>query len=149
MPRPARIPDRPSWDAWALGVAVAVSARADCRRRQVGAVIVGEGHRVVSTGYNGVAPGRTGCLSGACPRGLRGYGIVPEGVPYDEEGVGFCIATHAEVNALIQAWPGSLESASIYVTCEPCVQCYKIIANTPVRRIVYPDSTGKITVKLV
>lgn len=60
-------PERPDWDTYFLGVAQSISARADCRRRTVGAVIVSQDHRVLSTGYNGAPPGRPGCLAGACP----------------------------------------------------------------------------------
>jgi dCMP deaminase len=60
---------RPDWDGYFLGIASAVAARADCTRRQVGAVIV-KGNRIVSTGYNGAPSGLPGCLTdGRCPRG--------------------------------------------------------------------------------
>lgn len=61
---------RPDWDDYFLGVADAVAVRADCRRRQVGAVIVSEDRRIISTGYNGrprgtraawTATARAGC----------------------------------------------------------------------------------------
>lgn len=50
---PASRTARPDWDTYFLGVADAVAVRADCRRRQVGAVIVSEDRRIISTGYNG------------------------------------------------------------------------------------------------
>jgi deoxycytidylate deaminase len=53
--------DRPSWDDWALGIAHAVAARADCTRRKIGAVILDSEHRIVSTGYNGSPPGGPSC----------------------------------------------------------------------------------------
>lgn len=129
---------RPSWDEWAIGLAFAVAARADCRRKLVGAVLLNADHRVISTGYNGTAPGRAGCLAGSCPRGRHTYAEVPEGVDYDRPGDAYCIATHAEMNALLYADPLHLSKASMYVTLKPCNWCYKIIANTSVGRIVYP-----------
>ncbi|WP_392465859.1 hypothetical protein ACF3NS_10100 [Arsenicicoccus cauae] len=44
---------RPDWDTYFLEVADAVAVRAGCRRRQVGAVIVSEDRRIISTGDNG------------------------------------------------------------------------------------------------
>lgn len=61
-------PVRPSWDEYFLGIAKAVAVRADCTRRQVGAVIVRD-NRIVATGYNGGPSGGPSCLSGQCPRG--------------------------------------------------------------------------------
>src|ERR1700722_8627922 len=67
---------RISFEQWAFGVAEAVSRRADCTRRQVGAVILDPDHRLVAAGYNGAPPGALGCLSaGACPLG-RHYRVL-------------------------------------------------------------------------
>lgn len=61
---------RPEWDDYFLNIADAVAVRADCTRRQVGAVVVEpESKHIIATGYNGTAPGKPGCLSGACVRG--------------------------------------------------------------------------------
>lgn len=130
---------RPSWDEWAIGLAFAVAARADCRRKLCGAVILNTDHRVISTGYNGTAPGRDGCLAGNCPRGRLSYVEVAEGSDYDKPGSkGYCIATHAEMNALLYADPLHLNGATMACTIKPCNWCYKIIANTQIARIVYP-----------
>jgi dCMP deaminase len=60
---------RPSFDEYYLGIAQAVSLRADCTRRKAGAIIVKD-HRIVGQGYNGAPPGQPGCLTAsACPRG--------------------------------------------------------------------------------
>lgn len=72
--------ERPSWDDWAMGLAQAVAKRADCSRRQVGAVILDTEHRVVSTGYNGSFPGGPSCLAGDCPRG-RHYAAPIQNLP--------------------------------------------------------------------
>lgn len=60
---------RPDPYEWAMGVALAVSARGECVRRRVGAVITDTEGRIVAAGYNGAAPGARSCLDGACPRG--------------------------------------------------------------------------------
>ncbi len=66
--------NRISRDDYGLTVARAVAARADCTRRQVGAVIMDDEGRIVSTGYNGAPAGEPGCASaGACPRGQLAY----------------------------------------------------------------------------
>jgi dCMP deaminase len=130
---------RPSWDLWALGIAQAIAARADCRRRRVGCVILGPKHNIVSIGYNGVAPGRQGCLDGHCPRGLATYEDVPLGSDYGPGQAGYCIATHAEMNALIRADHESLYEATMYVTSLICDPCAKVISNTPMHRLVWTE----------
>ena len=63
---------------YGLLVAQAVAQRADCTRRQVGAVIIAADGSIVSTGYNGLASGLPGCLTaGACPRGQMSYPAAP------------------------------------------------------------------------
>jgi len=159
---------RPGFDDRMLLVAAAVSLGGDCTRRQVGAVITDTRHRVVITGYNGSAPGGPSCLAGACPRG-RHYLIprserldastgaqcacghswpcnlaVEPGSSYDT-GPGACHAIHAETNCLIYADPARLPGATLYITCEPCDGCARMIAGSGIARTVFgPPSSGAI-----
>lgn len=142
---------RPSWDEYFLGIADAVAARADCTRRAVGAVIV-KGNRIVSTGYNGAPAGSQGCLEGACPRG-RHYPVEEEGVLVHLCGCGGiwpcpeyarpmtaydnCISVHAEANALLYADRDKCEGAVMYLTCEPCNDCKKLISASGIANVIY------------
>lgn len=127
---------RPDWDEYFLGIARAVAARADCTRRQVGAVIV-VNQRIIATGYNGAPAGQPGCLTDrACPRGRYGFDVVPPGGSYDEPGVSECIAIHAEANALLHADGNLTIGATIYCTDEPCAGCTKLIQGARISRVV-------------
>lgn len=129
---------RPLWDVWAVRLASVVAERADCTRRQVGAVVLDVERRVVSTGYNGSFPGGPSCLAGECPRGRSG---VEPGSSYDT-GPGSCHAVHAEANAILYADRARLDGATLYITCAPCEGCQKLIKNTRLGRVVFPDGTG-------
>lgn len=135
-------PPRPGWPAYFLGIAHAVAVRGDCKRRQVGAVLVTPNNRVLATGYNGVTAGQPGCLSGACPRALSG---VPSGAPYDH-GPGRCIAVHAEVSALTDARERSVEThgTTMYVSSRPCNGCVEAMLAAGVSKAIWsePDRTG-------
>src|SRR5690606_23562861 len=98
---------RPDWDRYFLGIADAASARSDCVRRRVGAVVVKD-RRVRSTGYNGAPAGEPGCIT--CP---RRYSNVPPGSQYTE-GPGKCVANHAEKNAIEYCDSEDLVGATIY-----------------------------------
>jgi dCMP deaminase len=121
---------RPHWDTYFLGVADAISARADCRRSKVGAVIVNEENHVESTGYNGVAPGQPGCIEGACPRGLR-----QDLVPFTGGLITDCIAYHAEVNAI--RFSRKTWGCTLYVNKLPCVDCFKAMERNGILRVTY------------
>nr|WP_308194413.1 deaminase [Micromonospora salmantinae] len=133
---------RPGWDEYFLGIAVAVSTRADCSRRRVGALVVRwdvqpDGRklpRIVSTGYNGSPPGGPSCLQGECPRATSG---VAPGSSYDT-GVGACVAVHAEGNAIIYAGRDNCLGSTLYVTEVPCDGCSRLIAAAGVARVVTP-----------
>ena len=122
---------RPDWDTYFLALADTVATRADCRRRQVGAVIVDSDHRVIATGYNGAPAGQAGCLEGACPRGLATAEEVAAYSSYDN-----CIAIHAEANALLYART-SCKGATVYITDRPCLACYKLLTAAGVARVRY------------
>jgi len=128
----------PTWDEYFLNIAKAVSARAKCRRRTVGAVLTVD-RRIIATGYNGAPPGEADCLDGACPRGLLDYTQVPGLGDYDRPGTpGFCIAIHAEVNALLFATRDT-KGATAYITDEPCPGCRKALAAAGIQRAVWPE----------
>ncbi len=121
---------RPSWDTYFMQIADLVKTRSTCLRRQVGAVIVKD-KRIVSTGYNG-APARTAhCLDVGCMREKLG---IPSGQRHE-----LCRAIHAEQNAIIQAAHSgtTMEGATVYVTCQPCSLCAKMLINAGISRIVY------------
>jgi dCMP deaminase len=53
-----------------------------------------------------------------------------------------CVRTvHAEANALLQAARHgvSIDGAAIYITASPCWNCFKLIANSGIRRILYGE----------
>lgn len=129
-------PPRPSWDRWAMGIAWAIAKRADCSRKQVGAVILDRAHRVAAAGYNGAPPAITGCLEGGCPRATSGC---EPGSNYDN-----CISNHAEVNALLYADRSRIEGGTLYVTYAPCTTCHKIIANSGLSRVVWPGGSKEL-----
>lgn len=126
---------RPTWDDWGVELAMTVARRADCSRRQVGAVIMTDDHRIIATGYNGAPAGAPGCLtSGACPRGRSD---VAPGSSYDT-GAGACIALHAEQNALLRASWMDMVGSTMYVTDQPCDGCFRMILGTPIIRFIGP-----------
>lgn len=136
-----RLTRRPNPVEWGFIVALAVSTRGECTRRQVGAVIIDRAGRIAGAGYNGTYRGARSCLDGACPRGSSG---VESGSSYDT-GPGACIAVHAEVNALLDVSDKNrLESSELYVTAQPCEGCLKILRNTQIYKIFWLDEEGSI-----
>lgn len=130
------VPQRPDWDGWGLSLARTVSARADCTRRRVGAVILDAEHRVVATGYNGAPAGQPGCLTdGACPRGQLSLAEQPGMVGYDRPDAR-CDALHAEMNAVIYAGRDRAAGGTLYCTDEPCHMCSLVIAAAGIARVV-------------
>lgn len=125
---------RPTWDEYGLAGAAWAATRADCSRRQVGALILDWEHHLVQSGYNGSYPGGPSCLAGECPRAASG---VDPGSSYDT-GPGSCISVHAEANAIVRSDRERLRDGTLYVTDEPCGGCWKLIYNTPIYRVVWP-----------
>ena len=115
---------RPNWREYYLDIARAVSARAACTHRKVGAVLV-SGHSIKSTGYNGSLPGHPECLNGACPRG-RGESMKPD---YSD-----CIFIHAEDNALRRG-----HGNVMYITDAPCYTCMILMYEAGIKKVFWPD----------
>lgn len=115
---------RASWDEYFMRIAKEVASRATCDRKHVGAVIVRD-RSILATGYNGSMIGLDHC---------------------DEAGHlmedGHCVRTiHAEANAIVQAARHGvrIEDGTVYVTASPCFNCFKLMANAGIRRIVYGE----------
>lgn len=129
---------RPDWDDYFLGIAWAVSRRADCRRRQIGAVIVDKDRRIVSTGYNGAPSGEGSCLAGDCPRGLSDVPSFTEGNQSHAD----CISLHCEQNAVAWADRSRCEGATLYlvqldrVPVPSCDMCAKLVKAAGITRTV-------------
>jgi len=135
--------ERPSWDEYFLNLASSVSLRGDCRRSQVGSVLVNAKHQVLSVGYNGVSPGQPGCLSGACPRGMLSYKELAAGGSYAN-----CVAYHAEANCLKNTRNVNLYKSdyplTMYVTRRPCNDCWNLLLEWDVTRFVWgPPEKGR------
>lgn len=133
---PEYIDDRINWDDYFLGIAEAVSRRGDCRRSQVGAVIVLCDNRTIFIGYNGTLPKQPGCLLGACPRGRLSYRQLPSYSNY-----GNCIGIHAEKNALdsLLFCGADPRGAKVYITRAPCIDCQDLLFDHGLERAVWPQ----------
>jgi len=116
--------ERTSWDKYFMQIARDVSTRSTCDRKFVGAVIVRD-KMILSTGYNGSIRGLPHC----------------DEVGHEMEN-GHCVRTvHAEANAIVQAAKNGvgIDGADIYVTASPCYNCFKLIANSGIKRIFYGE----------
>jgi dCMP deaminase len=105
----------------------------------VGAVIVAD-KRILATGYNGAPKNLPHCP----PRGPELNW--PDGCLL----AGHCIRSlHAEQNAFLQAAMIGIpcKGATMYVTCQPCNMCAKMIVNAGIVKVIYegdyPDEFSK------
>jgi dCMP deaminase len=115
---------RASWDEYFMAIAREVATRSTCDRKHVGAVVVRE-KMILTTGYNGSIRGLPHC---------------------DDDGHmmedGHCVRTvHAEANAIVQAARNGirLDASDIYVSASPCFGCFKLIANSGMKKIVFGE----------
>jgi dCMP deaminase len=116
--------ERVSWDRYFMNLAREAARRSTCPRKSVGAIIVRD-KAVLATGYNGSLRGLPHCTEVGC-------------LMENEH----CVRTvHAEANALLQAARNGvrIDGADIYVTASPCWDCFKLIANAGIGRILYGE----------
>lgn len=126
--KPCGMKIRESKEVYFLKMAKHVATRATCPRREVGCIIVDKNGHIKATGYNGVPRGHSHCIDKPC----GGQNMA------SSTGLNFCMATHAEQNALLQCH-NIMEVDTIYVTTSPCVTCAKLIANTSCKKVVYAE----------
>lgn len=134
---------RPTWDEYFMEMAYMAASRANCVRRQVGAVLVRD-NTILATGYNGPPSGAQHCDVVGC---IRIDMDIPSG-----ERPELCRGLHAEQNAIIQAAVNgtSIKDSVIYTTTHPCVTCAKMIINAHIKEIIYaegyPDELSELMI---
>jgi dCMP deaminase len=144
-----------TWDKWYHELCITVGKNSKCLSRHIGAVLVKD-KSVVATGYNGPPRGLPTCsqryildpelqalltrdgrtpsdedIKNICPRYIAGF--------KSGEGLEWCVAGHAERNALINAAREgtSTKGSILYMDCGiPCTPCLVEIINAGVVEIV-------------
>ena len=113
-----------SWDEYFMGVALLAAQRSKDPSTQVGACIIDNDKRILSTGYNGFP-----------------HGCSDDDFPWNrDEAKGetkYPFVVHAELNAILNASGKSLAGAKLYVALFPCHECAKAIIQSGVREVVY------------
>ena len=113
-----------NWDEYFMGVAVLASMRSKDPSTQVGACIVDNNNRILSTGYNGFP-----------------YGCSDDQFPWDREGTfsdtKYPYVVHAELNAILNAGGKNLTGSKIYVALFPCNECAKAIIQAGIKEVIY------------
>jgi len=113
-------------DEYFMAQALMASLRSTCDRARVGCVIVND-KKVLATGYNGSKSGEPHCDE-------AGHEMVD----------GHCVRTiHAERNAISRAWT-DVQGATVYVTHSPCRDCYALLKEAEVGRIVALIPYGQV-----
>ncbi len=138
---------RPTKDEYYLDIALQISKRATCLRRNYGAVIVNN-DEIIATGYCGSPRGLPNCIDlGICPREKAG---LPPGKGYDQ-----CRSVHAEANAIISAERSRMLGGKIYIAgydvknhnlveARPCSMCKKMIINAGINEVIIRKANGGI-----
>jgi len=109
------------WNEYFLGIAEQVKLKSKDQSTQIGAVIVGKDHEIVSTGYN------------SFPRGLDDNR--PE---RQERPLKYFYFEHAERNALDLAAKlgNATDGSTIYLTSGlPCADCARGIINSGIKKV--------------
>lgn len=115
-----------NWDEYFMGIAKLSAARSKDPNTQVGACIVAQDNRVLSTGYNGAPNNFDDDL----------FPWDREGDPIDTKYLYVC---HAEANAIdnFRGNKREFEGAKIYVDLFPCNECAKRIIQSGIKEVIY------------
>lgn len=121
-----------NWDRHFMAKARLNADMSTCRTRRVGAVAT-IGRRQLADGFNGNLPGAVHCVDGGCVR--------CQNRAFSGEDLDRCVCVHAEQN--IVAWCArrgiALDGATVYVTTQPCSDCYKLMISAGIVEIVYDE----------
>lgn len=110
-----------------LKIADTVAEQSTCLDKAVGCVIVSQDNQIIACGYNGAPSKYPDCKERSyCVKKCKNY----------------CVATHAEINALIKAGERA-KGGKLFVSLEPCLECAKAIINAQIKEVYYSRENGK------
>jgi len=146
-----------NWDKYYYDLCQTVASNSKCLSRKIGAIIVKD-KSIIATGYNGPPRNVPSCdqrykrdfdlnttlvnrnifeiNTTLCPRQVLGY--------KSGEGLEFCVAGHAERNALINSARHGIKikDAKLYCNCPiPCKDCLIEIINAGISEIIVTKLT--------
>ena len=132
--------DRPTWHVYFMKMALLISERSTCKRRQVGSVLV-KNNQIIASGYNGAPKRVAHCDVTGC---IREEKKIPSGQNHE-----LCRGVHAEQNAIVQAALNgtSLAGSVLYCTHFPCSLCAKIIINSEIETVYVLEKYNDILAK--
>lgn len=110
-----------------LKIARTVAEQSTCMDKAVGCVITSADNQIIACGYNGAPAKITDCKKLQSCRKEQGKA---------------CLATHAEINALIKAGERA-KGGKLFVTLEPCFECAKAIINAGIKEVYYAKQSTK------
>ena len=121
-----------TWDDYFMGVALLAAQRSKDPNTQVGACIVDENNRILSTGYNGFP---LGCSDDEFPWDRVG----------DDVDTKYPYVVHAELNAILNSRGKTLVGSKLYVALFPCNECAKAIIQAGIKEVIYLSDKYKDT----
>lgn len=111
-----------------MTIAKAIGEWSTCIKYKVGALIVRD-NRIISTGYNGTAPGAKHCT--------QEFIVEPPAELHHKWAQRNEI--HAEMNAILYAarYGVSLDQSTLIVTHSPCVDCAKAVVQAGIVKVIF------------
>lgn len=110
----------PSWDEYFINICEVIKSRSKDIKKQVGACLVSEDNKIISTGYNGL---KAGCN---------------DNIDWNNRELVHSLVLHAEANCLLYS-KSKFINTRLYCTLSPCKECTKLIASSGVTKIIYKD----------
>lgn len=118
------------YDSIGIAMAQKTAELGTCRRKKVGVALISSTGRYLGGGYNTSLDGHPTCLEIGCQ-------VIDN----------HCERTvHAEVIAIcnIAKTRKTTLGCTIYVTLQPCMSCFKVIAAAGIGRIVFAEQYGSL-----
>ena len=141
------MPSVKDWDRFYINQAIELSNFSKAIRDKVGAVLV-KNNRAIANGYNGTAPGTDNTCEDLFTVTENGVQVVSDvrfgydsylRFPDKYKLVTKNTVSHAEENLIAYCARNgiSCDSATIYITRNPCMPCARLLANAGIQRVVY------------